>query len=184
MIPERVVLVGFMGSGKSRVGRELASRLGWRHVDLDREIESREGVTIAEYFARHGEQAFRALETRITPEFTGDPRLVVSTGGGWVTNPGVFESLPPATLSVYLRVSRDEVLRRVARGSGRATRPLLSTPDPAATVDDLLKAREPLYRRADMSIDTDRRSPWEVAEEIYRAMMSENVPTDLNERGA
>jgi shikimate kinase len=170
VFPERVVLVGFMGSGKTRVGRELANRLGWRHVDLDREIEVREGVTIPEYFERHGETAFRAIEAEITPLFTAASHTVISTGGGWVTNPGMFEALPSGTLTVFLRVAPEEVLRRVSVGPGRSTRPLLAGPDPAAKIVELMAARDPLYSRAMLAVETDRRSPRDVAEEICRNM--------------
>jgi len=182
VIPERVVLIGFMGSGKSRVGRELASRLGWRHVDIDREIEARVGTSIADYFALHGEAAFRAVEREITPTYLSVGQVVISTGGGWVTNPGVFETLPPGTFTVHLRVSPGEVLRRVARGPGRATRPLLATSDPMGRVVELLKAREPLYDRADAAVETDRRSPSEVAEEIRRIMTGDLLTSESNER--
>jgi shikimate kinase len=165
--PERVVLIGFMASGKTRVGMELANRLGWRHVDLDSEIEDLTGHSVAELFATRGEAAFRAIEHQITPRAVRQSGTVISTGGGWVTNPGLFERLPPATLTVYLRVSPDEVLRRIATATDQEVRPLLSVADPASRVRELLSAREPLYQRAQLTIDTDHRSPSDIADELH-----------------
>lgn len=102
----RVVLLGFMGSGKTAIGRSLAARLRWRHLDLDSEIVRRKGVSIAEIFAAEGEAAFRALEVAVTPEVARLDRVVISPGGGWITNPGLLESLPTDTLTVWLKVSR------------------------------------------------------------------------------
>ena len=96
----RVVLVGFMASGKTEVGRILAERLGWAHVDLDRLIEERAGRRVAEIFAADGEAAFRRLEAEATVEVAARERLVISPGGGWITNPMLLDALGPGTLSV------------------------------------------------------------------------------------
>lgn len=170
MFPERIVLIGFMASGKTEVGRELASRLGWRHVDLDEQIAKREGCTVAEIFATRGEAAFRALEVAVTAEIAAETEIVISTGGGWVTNAGLLDGLPAGTLTVHLRVSTAEVLRRVAEGVGQPIRPLLATEDPAGRVAELMAAREPLYRRADLIVETDNRSTRRIAAEIREFM--------------
>jgi shikimate kinase len=150
---QRVVLVGFMGSGKSSVGAELARRLGWEHLDLDREIEAREGRTVPEIFRAEGEPYFRAREAEATVEVAGRSGVVLSPGGGWITNPGLLERLGPGTLSVWLRVSPETVLERVA--PTRGDRPLLDVPDPLSVVRRLLAEREPFYRRAGLVVDTD-----------------------------
>jgi shikimate kinase len=154
---QRVVLWGFMASGKSVVARTLARRLGWECVDLDARIERRQGRAIADIFRDQGEPAFRALEVEVTRSVVHRDRMVLATGGGWITNPGVLELLPPGTLTVWLRVSQQVVLQRVRAATGGPVRPLLATPDPAATVRRLLEQREPLYRRADLTVDTDGR---------------------------
>lgn len=163
----RVVLLGMMAAGKSAVGRALAARLGWRHVDLDREVERAAGRSVAAIFAAEGEPAFRAREAAATAALAGAERLVLSPGGGWVTLPGVLESLGPGTLSVWLQVEPEEAVRRAAAAPGE--RPLLSGRDPLAAVRRLLAEREPLYARADLALPTGGRS----VDEIVRALLSE-----------
>jgi len=160
----RVVLVGLMGAGKSRVGAELARRLGWEHVDLDRAIERAEGRPIPRIFADDGEAAFRALEARETARLAGRGRMVLTPGGGWVTRPGLLASLGPGTLCAWLRVSPAEAARRAAAEPG--TRPLLAGADPVARLTALLAEREPFYARAGVSIDTDGRTADQVADHI------------------
>jgi shikimate kinase len=163
----RVVLVGFMASGKSTVGAALARRLGWRHLDLDAEIERAEGRTVAEIFAARGEPGFRRLEAELTPRLLSPERSVVSVGGGWVSGPA-WRALPDGTLAVWLRVSAEEVLRRAGPAEQRRARPLLAVADPEAEVRRLLREREPLYRLAAVSIATDGRDPVGIAAEIER----------------
>ncbi len=162
----RVVLLGFMASGKSAVGRALAARLGWQHVDLDAEIERRAGRPIAEIFSTEGEAAFRTLEAELTPDFLRRDGLVFSPGGGWITNPGLLEAIPPVTLTVWLKVSPDEVVRRLTGDAGAPVRPLLQGPDPGARAATLLAEREELYTRADVHVDTDGRGVEEIAAEL------------------
>ena len=162
----RVVLVGFMAAGKTSVAAELARRLGWEPLDLDREIEAREGRTVPELFRVHGEGHFRALEAALTAEVAARERVVLAPGGGWITNPALLEALGPGTLSVWLRVSPEEALRRAA--PTRGTRPLLDVPDPLAKIRALLAEREPLYARAQLHVDTDGRDAAEVAAVIER----------------
>jgi shikimate kinase len=157
LIPHRVVLVGFMTSGKTEVGAKLADRLGWRHVDLDLEIERNQGRSVENIFATLGEPAFRALEVRLSDETIADDHIVMSPGGGWVTNEGVLERLPSGTLTVWLKVSPGTVLRRLSAAADQPVRPLLLTPDPKDRIEQLLASREPLYRRARIWIDTDER---------------------------
>lgn len=160
-----VVLLGFMAAGKSAVGALLAERLGWAHVDLDREIERREGRRVAEIFAGEGEARFRALEAEVTAEVGRRTEIVLSPGGGWVTRPELRDLLHPLTLVVRLLVSPEEAVRRAAAAPGE--RPLLAGADPLAAARRLLAEREPLYAAAaGLSIETEGRAPAEVAEEI------------------
>lgn len=168
-----MVLVGFMCSGKSTTGRLLAERLGWRFVDLDREVERREGATVAEIFARHGEARFRAAEVEATEEVAGWAGVVLAPGGGWVTNPALLDRLGPGTVSAWLTVSPGEVLRRAAASPGE--RPLLLGPDPAAAVRRLLAERERFYARADVAVPTDGRAPDEVVLELERELRARGV---------
>lgn len=170
----RVVLWGFMASGKTVVGARAAALLGWRHLDVDREIERAEGCTIAELFAARGEAYFRAVEVAVSLPLLTREQVVISCGGGWVTNPGILDQVPPGSLTAWLRVSADTALRRVRKQRGGAVRPLLAGPDPAEAVRTLLAQREPLYARADLIIDTDGREPAAAAREIAARVGASN----------
>lgn len=175
-IVQRVVLLGLMASGKSSVGALLAERLGWTHVDLDQAIERREGRSVAEIFRHSGEPHFRRLEVELTREWLGRSRLVLSPGGGWVTNPAVWDLLPPATLTVWLRVSAQESLRRIRMDQAGRDRPLAQVEDPGAALRRLLAEREPLYRRAQLVLETDRRAVHELAAEIEMIVRGRVAP--------
>lgn len=165
---ERVVLIGFMGAGKTAVGAHLARLLGWRHLDLDEHIESAAGRTVAELFAEEGEAAFRARETRATRALAAEQRVVVSTGGGWVLDPEHWRLLAGGTTFVWLRARLETALARAAAEG--ATRPLLAGADPGARAAALLAAREPLYARADHTLDTDDITAARAAAEILRRL--------------
>jgi shikimate kinase len=162
----RVVLVGFMASGKTEVGRILAERLGWAHVDLDRLIEERAGRRVAQIFTADGEAAFRRLEAQATAEVAARDRIVISPGGGWITNPELLDALGPGTLSVWLRVSPEEAVRRAASAPGE--RPLLAGADPLAAARRLLEARRTDYSRAVLSVDTEGLTAARVADIIQK----------------
>ena len=160
----RVILLGFMCAGKSTVGRLLAKQLGWQHLDLDAEIERREGRRIAQIFRTEGEAFFRSLEREMTLELANRWNVVLSPGGGWVTNIGLLEAVRPATVTVWLQVTPAEVLARL--GTHAEERPLLQTPDPLGTIEQMMAEREPLYRGADLVIPTERRGVPAVVSEV------------------
>ena len=164
----RVVRVGMMGAGKSAVGAEAARRLGWTHVDLDREIEASAGRRIRDIFRDDGEAAFRAMEAEATRRIAARTGIVLSPGGGWITAPALLAALGPGTLSVWLQVSPGEAVRRAAEAPGE--RPLLAGPDPLAAVHRLLDERAPLYARADLHLPTDGRSIGDLAGDIEQAV--------------
>jgi shikimate kinase len=157
-------LLGFMGAGKSTVGPMLADALGWSFLDGDAELERRSGVSVPEWFGRHGEAAFRREETRLTAELCLRDRLVLAPGGGWAAGEGALASLPPATATVWLRVSAQEAVRRVSAAD--EVRPLLVGADPLAAARALLSHRTPAYAGADFTIDVDGRTPAELTTEI------------------
>lgn len=168
MIPDRIVLVGFMASGKSTVGPILAGRLGYRFVDLDAEVERRAGATVAEIFRSEGEARFRTLEEEATAELDAAERIVVAAGGGWMARPELRDRWPDA-VRVWLRVRPRTVLERV--GDAVAERPLLDPGDPEGSAARLLKAREWAYARAELSLDTDARRPEDIARSAHRALL-------------
>ncbi len=162
---DRIVLVGFMAAGKTTVGRRLADRLDWAFVDLDGLIEERTGRTPGRLIREDGEAAFRRLEAELTDELSGRTRVVLAPGGGWVTRPELAERLGPGTVRVWLRVSPAEAVQRAE--SDPVDRPLLGRRDgrlERATA--LLAAREPYYRRAEITMDVDDKAPSRVVEEI------------------
>lgn len=166
----RVVLIGFMGAGKSTVGRRLASAMGWECVDLDDEIADQEGMEVSEIIARRGIAVFRAVESRMGREVLRRRRAVIAVGGGWPSEPGNMDLLGKGTLSVWLQVRPETALRRLARS--RAPRPLLESPDPLAQAESLLAARSAHYRRAALAVDTESRSPHDVAARILELLRS------------
>ena len=160
--PARVVLVGFMGSGKSAVGRCLARRLGYRFEDMDRRIEARVGRKIATIFRDEGEDAFRAMEREEAAAVGRLRGRVVATGGGAFTRPDTRALLQKGALTVWLCCDLDTILSRVpADGS----RPLAGNRD---IMRPLLAAREPSYRMADVAVDASTGTPREVADRIVR----------------
>jgi len=169
---ERILLVGFMGSGKTRVGQLLAQRLGWSFRDFDQEIRLRQGLSIPEIFRQHGEKAFRDAEDRIGKELLLGRQVVLASGGGWPAALGRMGSLGSSTLSVWLQVTPEEAVRR-ARMDG-PTRPLLAVPDPVARAREILRQREPYYAQADLTLDSARAGVEELAREIEKL---------INERG-
>jgi shikimate kinase len=159
-----VVLVGFMGSGKSTVGLLLAKELGWTFRDLDAEIERREGRGIPAIFREEGEAGFRGIEHGVAGDLLRENNLVLASGGGWPCQPGRLEGLPPGTLTIWLRVSAGASFDRT--GAQAATRPLLQVSDPPSRIRELLQEREPYYRGAHWWVDTDLHSPPEIARQL------------------
>ena len=158
--PARVVLVGFMGSGKTSVGRVLARRLGYRFEDMDQRIEERTGRRIADIFRDDGEEAFREMELEEARTLVSLPGRVVATGGGAFTRPLTRALLQEGALTVWLRCDLERILARVpADGS----RPLAGNRD---IMPSLLAEREPFYRMADVAVDASAGTPREVAGRI------------------
>jgi shikimate kinase len=160
----RVLLVGFMASGKSTVGREVAQRLGWDFVDFDEEVERRRGSSVAEIFAVDGEAAFRELERGVGVDAMRQSEVVLASGGGWPIPEGRMESLPDGTLTVWLQVDPRTALER-ASAQGDA-RPLLRGPGAEVSAHALSTERESAYARARLHLDTVGASPETLAAAI------------------
>ena len=165
---ERLVIIGFMGAGKSTVGTMLADRLGWAFVDLDDEVAGREGEPVDEIIRGRGLASFRRLESEAGREVMRRRRVVVAVGGGWPAQPGHMDLLGRGTLSVWLRVSAATALARIAASVN--PRPLLEVADPLATAESLLARRKQHYQRGDLRIDTEHRTPDEVVGAILRRL--------------
>ena len=161
-----LILVGISGAGKTTIGTMVAQRLGRTFMDLDREIERREQATVSEIFAEKGEPYFREKERELTEELSRQGNMVLAPGGGWVTNADVVALLRPPGRIIYLKVKPETAMKRI--GDERATRPLLMRPDPLGELKRLLKQREPMFLKADHTIDTEKLKPEQVVEQVVK----------------
>jgi shikimate kinase len=163
-------LVGFMGTGKTTIGRVVAQRLGFALLDSDYEIERQEGKTIAEIFAGPGEAAFRMLERQYVESGHPATHTVVSCGGGLVVQPGMLALLQTRGVVICLHASIETILARTGRHQHR---PLLNVEDPDVRVRTLYAEREPIYKRAGTVILTDSRPQNEIVAHVIRAWRRE-----------
>ena len=147
-----IVLVGMMGVGKSSIGRRLAARLNVPFVDADAEIEKAAGMSIADIFCRHGEADFRSGEARVIARLLDGGPQVLATGGGAVMNADTRAAIKAKGVSIWLSAELDVLMRRINKRKN--DRPMLQTADPAATLRELLVAREPVYAQADITVQS------------------------------
>ena len=152
-----------MGAGKSSVGRLVADVMHFTFLDTDHVIEARAGKAISDIFAQDGEPVFRQWERRIVEELTRRKRTVIATGGGLPTDEANLASLKTHALVICLWASPETIWERVR---GESHRPLLNEADPLARIRELLAAREPYYRQADVLVNTGMRSVREVAQHV------------------
>jgi shikimate kinase len=164
-----IALIGFMGTGKSSVGRMVADQLHFAFLDTDELIESRAGKSVSAIFTEQGEPAFRKLEETVVAELAARKRVVISTGGGVAAVPANLASLREHALVVCLWASPEKIWERVR---GQSHRPLLREPDPLAKIRQLLGAREPFYKQADILLNTEVRSLREVAQQVVHQFKS------------
>jgi len=165
ILPTRIALVGFMGSGKTTVGRLLAERVGYDFVDSDDEIESRSGLRVGDIFRLHGESFFRELEegaVRLVLQASG---RVIATGGGAFVRPACAEVILARSFTVHLDCDFDEAFRRAAIQGGR---PLVEKGE--TDVASLYAERKDKYSRAHATVDTTRLSPEEVVQRVLRLL--------------
>jgi shikimate kinase len=151
--PPHLILVGLPGVGKSTIGKAAARQLGRPFLDFDREIERRSGMEIREIFRLKGEDHFRDQEFELTKELSVTGGMVLSPGGGWITQQRSVELLRSAGRIIYLRASPEAVAKRLRRVE---TRPLLAGRDPVVALRELYQKRQALYETADMVLDTER----------------------------
>jgi len=166
--PQNLFLIGPMGAGKSAVGRQLARMLHLSFMDSDDEIESRTGVDIPFIFEKEGEEGFRKREIRVIDDLSKMEGVVLATGGGAVIDPQNRSHLGARGFIVYLHTTVEQQLARTQKGRER---PLLENGDRAQILEDLMVARDPLYREiADLIIETDGRKVKAVANEILERL--------------
>jgi shikimate kinase len=158
-----LALIGFMGTGKSSVGRMVADALHFTFLDTDDVITARAGKSITEIFQQNGEAAFRELERRMVEELSRRTRTVISTGGGLPLDPENLGSLRTHSLLICLWASAEKIWERVR---GQTHRPLLQEADPLVKIRTLLEIRGPCYRQADVLVNTEMRSVREVAMQV------------------
>ncbi len=170
----KVALVGMMASGKTTIGRELARLWGVPFVDSDHEMIARSGMPVAEYFARHGEAAFRTMERETVGRLlAGEGSLVMSLGGGAYMQEAVRRVLAERARTVFLQVGAEEIVRRL-EGTDIAKRPLLAAAaDWRARVGELLAEREAVYAGAEIRFDANGRVPGELARELAARLAPE-----------
>lgn len=158
-----IVLTGFMGTGKSEVARELSRLRGMRLIDIDREIETSQGKSISEIFSCYGEDHFRQIETAAILQFAAEQGVIISTGGGAVLREDNLKALQAHGIVFCLTASPETIMRRTA---GNNDRPLLQCADRQVNISKLLTERQPFYEKAGIMINTEGKTPFEIANEI------------------
>lgn len=160
---KNIVLTGFMGTGKSVVGEELSKLLGMHLVDVDTEIEKSEKMTINDIFRRFGEPRFREIETEMIRKISENKNIIISTGGGAPLKKENMDALRKNGIIVCLMATPETILKRTTHDSNR---PLLQVEDPFKKIKELLDLRRPFYENSDIIIDTEGKTPIQIAKEI------------------
>jgi shikimate kinase len=160
---KNIILTGFMGTGKTEVGKELSRLLNMKLIDVDTEIEKSKNMTINEIFKQFGESRFREIETEMIRKLSEDKNSVISTGGGAVLKQENMDLLRSNGVIVCLMATPETVLNRTSNNSDR---PLLQVENPFKRIKELLDFRKPFYERADLMIDTEGKTPLQIAAEI------------------
>ena len=167
-----IVLTGFMGTGKSKIGKRLAKRLGMSYLDTDELIEEREKDSVPAIFKKKGEEYFRRLETKVVKEVALLDNYVISTGGGVVLREGNIRLLKKNAFIVCLFASPEVILKRT---EGNDNRPLLGVNNQKKRIEELLALRKPYYEKADFSVDTSALDSEGVVEEIIEFLEKEEI---------
>ncbi len=178
---KNIVLIGFMGTGKSSVGMKLAERLNRKFVDMDREIEKVCGMTVSDVFRRYGEIRFRSEERLMAGKLARQTGLVIATGGGVVLGDGNLEALQENGIIINLEAKPEYIFQRVNRKKG--TRPLLKKNVTVEEIKEMLQHRQPLYQQAEIIVDTNNKGVDEVVEEIISYLRARGELSGRQEAG-
>lgn len=174
MMKTNVVLIGFMGTGKTAVGRRLAKTLHKEFVDTDKEVEKATGMTVAQVFARYGETRFRSEENLVISRVAARENCVIAAGGGVVLRQENIEALRANGVVICLTADPEVIHERVKR---RNTRPLLQKDKSRGRIEELLQERDGLYEVADFYIDTTNLDLDEVERQIINCLGGHNAQT-------
>jgi len=167
---KNIFLVGFMGAGKSTVGKILAEKIGYKFLDADKAVEDRAGTTITDIFSEHGEPYFRDMESETTESLASGEKQVIATGGGVVQRDRNWDAMKSNGITIYLKASIETIWERIKDDT---TRPLMQVENPVETARDLLNKRTPMYEKADIILLTDDLSLEQAADEILALLNSQ-----------
>lgn len=170
MNDKNIILVGFMGCGKTTVGKILAARLGKKFIDMDTLIEERTGKAISQIFAENGEPVFRRIERNLVVELAEGSNQVIAAGGGIILNPLNITDFSRSGRVICLMASEEVIFRRVSSSSAR---PLLENGDKMQKIRQLFASRRPLYESIRDRVDTSDMTPEEVAQTVIRMLTNE-----------
>jgi shikimate kinase len=169
---KNIVLTGFMGTGKTEVGKELAQIRGLKLIDLDTEIEKSEKMTINEIFKQFGEQKFRDIESEMIEKLSRERNVIISTGGGAVLKQQNMDILKKTGIVICFMATPETILQRTGNSDNR---PLLMVDNPLEKIRELLEFRRPFYEKADLMIDTEDKTPRQIAEEIIEQIRNSKL---------
>lgn len=168
---KNIILIGFMGAGKTTIGQKLARRLAMDFVDTDQQIEKEQHCTIGKIFRDKGEVQFRRMETELLSRLSGCEHTVISVGGGLPVRTENHEYLKNIGKTVYLKAEKETLVERLKGGAGR---PLLQGGELEHKITELMQKRESIYERvADTVLKTDQKSPGQIVDELERILCDE-----------
>lgn len=170
MAVKNIVLIGFMGCGKSLTSNKLAEILNRKVISTDKLVEQKEGQSIAEIFKKSGEGYFRKVEKEIIKKISGQDGMIIDCGGGVVMDAENMVNLKENGLVIYLSASPESIYNNVKR---RSHRPLLDVADPQLKITELLEERKPYYEKADVTVNADHRTINQIAEDVLKVLADE-----------